>query len=341
MTKTKSTKRALLLSALSLLMCVSMLIGSTFAWFTDEVKSAGNTIQAGTLDIVLEKYTNGLWEDAENKTIAFRTHKDSKVPAENILWEPGCTYWMESIHVKNAGTLALKYEIALSDITGDPELLQAIEFTYTAYDGNGGTVSSGALNEIKGELLPGQTSGDIIIKAHMKEDAGNECQGKMLEKISVVVFAQQLTYEYDSLGNQYDAMVTPLKGTTITGGNGSRTQIGIEVAKITGITDKNSFYIDILDQDGNVISKITPTEKFITNNVENGAIKGNGTTACCIVYGDDSSSWDNTAFVPTMTQIPTTAVLYLNGAKAGECKIDESRLTWQQVVDGYNASVNP
>ena len=341
MTKTKSTKRALLLSALSLLMCASMLIGSTFAWFTDEVSSAGNTIQAGTLQIELQKYTDGLWENAEGETIAFRTHQNSTVAAENILWEPGCTFWMEGIRVKNTGDLALKYEIALSDYTGDPALLQAIEFSYTAWNGDGTVASSGALNEIKGELLPGQTSGDIIITAHMKEDAGNDCQGKKLENISVVVFAQQLTHEYDTLGNQYDAMVTPLKGTTITGGNGSRTQIGIEVAKITGITDKNSFYIDILDRDGNVISKITPTEKFITNNVENGAIKGDGTTACCIVYGDDSSSWDNTAFVPTMTQIPTTAVLYINGAKAGECGITQSPLTWQQVVDGYNASVNP
>ena len=32
MAKTKSTKRALLLSALTLLVCVSMLIGTTFAW---------------------------------------------------------------------------------------------------------------------------------------------------------------------------------------------------------------------------------------------------------------------------------------------------------------------
>ena len=53
MTKTKSTKRALLMSALALLMCVSMLIGSTFAWFTDSVTSAGNKIQAGTLQVDL------------------------------------------------------------------------------------------------------------------------------------------------------------------------------------------------------------------------------------------------------------------------------------------------
>ena len=44
MTKKRSTKRALLLSALSLLMCISMLIGSTFAWFTDSVTSGSNVI---------------------------------------------------------------------------------------------------------------------------------------------------------------------------------------------------------------------------------------------------------------------------------------------------------
>ena len=53
MTK-KTTKRTLLISALALLMCVSMLVGSTFAWFTDSVTSAGNKIQAGTLKIDLE-----------------------------------------------------------------------------------------------------------------------------------------------------------------------------------------------------------------------------------------------------------------------------------------------
>lgn len=337
MKNSKKTRRALLSSVITLALCVSMLAGTTMAWFTDEAKSAGNTIQAGTLDVELQKYTNGTWEDAKGETIAFRTHEDSAVAAEDILWEPGCTFWMESIRVNNKGNLALKYEITLSDITGDHEMLDAIEFTYIAWDGNGKS-TSGALNEIKGELLPGQTSGDIIIKAHMKEDAGNNCQGKKLENISVVVLAQQLTHEYDTLGNQYDAMVTPLKGTTITGGNGNRTQIGIEMAAITGITDKNSFYVDILDQNDNIITKVTPTEKCIADNVENGAIKGTGLTVSCVVYGGDSSSWDNDAFVPTMDQIPTKAVLYINGAKAGECGITQSPLTWEQVVEGFSAT---
>ena len=35
MTKSKNTKRALLASVLSLMLCAAMLVGSTFAWFTD------------------------------------------------------------------------------------------------------------------------------------------------------------------------------------------------------------------------------------------------------------------------------------------------------------------
>ncbi|MBQ7661081.1 MAG: hypothetical protein IJS44_03410 [Clostridia bacterium] len=44
MTNTKVTRKALLLSAMSLLLCISMLLGTTFAWFTDSVTSSGNRI---------------------------------------------------------------------------------------------------------------------------------------------------------------------------------------------------------------------------------------------------------------------------------------------------------
>ena len=51
MRKKHSTKRALLDSVLSLVLCLSMLICSTFAWFTDSVSSTNNIIQSGNLDI--------------------------------------------------------------------------------------------------------------------------------------------------------------------------------------------------------------------------------------------------------------------------------------------------
>ena len=53
MANKNATKHALLTSALAVFMCIAMLVGTTFAWFTDSASTAVNKIQAGTLDIKL------------------------------------------------------------------------------------------------------------------------------------------------------------------------------------------------------------------------------------------------------------------------------------------------
>ena len=124
MTKHVSTKRALILSLLSMLLCVSMLIGSTYAWFTDTATTAVNTIQSGKLDVALEMSTNGgtTWENAEGKTLQFLV--DGNLPAEGtqILWEPGCTYELPLLRVVNNGNLALKYKLVITGINGSAKL---------------------------------------------------------------------------------------------------------------------------------------------------------------------------------------------------------------------------
>ncbi len=102
MMKTKSTKRALLSSVLALVLCVSMLIGSTFAWFTDNVTSGNNIIKSGNLDIVLEYSTDGdIWNTVDATTKVFN---------DEALWEPGHRE-VVMFRVRNAGTLHLKYEL--------------------------------------------------------------------------------------------------------------------------------------------------------------------------------------------------------------------------------------
>ena len=199
MTKKVSTKRALLMSALALLMCVSMLIGSTFAWFTDSVTSAGNIIQSGTLDVDL---VDAEGNSMEGKVIEFKT-ADGRAQSE-ILWEPGCTYETKPVFVVNNGNLALKYEIAINGITGDAKLLEAIEWTVTVGD----TVTE--LAALKGTLLAGEKSEAIVLSGHMKEEAGNEYQDLTVEGISISVFATQYTHESDSFDNQYDADAKPV-----------------------------------------------------------------------------------------------------------------------------------
>ena len=103
MTKSKQTKSELLSSVVALLLCFTMLLGATFAWFTDNASSSVNKIQAGTLDIQL---LNAKGKSLEGKTLSWQ--KAAEHEDEAVLWEPGCTYNLQPITIKNDGNLALK-----------------------------------------------------------------------------------------------------------------------------------------------------------------------------------------------------------------------------------------
>ena len=201
MTSSKSTKRALLTSVLALLMCVTMLVGTTFAWFTDTASTAVNKIQAGNLEIELQmKNNDGEWVNAEGKTLPFLV--EGNIPAEGtqILWEPGCTYYVPQIRVLNKGNLAVKIEYVneLLGVTG--KLAEVLEPVFkTPVDANGEEVN------IEPEILkPGEASPAWSFGYHMLETAGNEYQNATATGMCLTVVATQATYENDSNGNTYD-----------------------------------------------------------------------------------------------------------------------------------------
>ena len=141
MTNRKSTKRALLGSVMAMVLCLAMLVGATFAWFTDTASTGVNKIQAGNLDVALEmKDASGNWVSAEGKTLDFVKAADAK--GEAILWEPGCTYTLPELRVVNNGNLALKYMIKITGIKGDAKLNEAIDWTI-------GDVAMGAEQHLK------------------------------------------------------------------------------------------------------------------------------------------------------------------------------------------------
>ena len=177
-------------------MCVSMLVGTTFAWFTDTASTGVNKIQAGTLDVqLLDEQGNTL----EGQTLSWK--KAAGHENEAVLWEPGCTYNLQSFKIKNNGNLALKYKIVISGIVGDAKLLEAIDFTVTGVDG---ITTANALNGFEGKLAASSMTDAITISGHMKESAGNEYQGKSIDGIGITVVATQDTVEHDSNGNTYD-----------------------------------------------------------------------------------------------------------------------------------------
>ena len=146
-----------------------------------------NKIQAGTLDVqLLDEQGNTL----EGQTLSWK--KAAGHENEAVLWEPGCTYELQPIVIKNAGNLALKYKIVISGIQGDAELNNAIEWT----------INDTAL--AADHALAAGASDTLTIKGHMREDAGNEYQGLSIDGIGITVVATQYTYESDSNNNQYD-----------------------------------------------------------------------------------------------------------------------------------------
>ena len=190
MTNRKSTRRALLGSVMAMVLCLAMLVGATFAWFTDTASTGVNKIQAGKLDVALEmKDAAGQWVPAEGKTLDFV----KAAAGEQILWEPGCTYTLPELRVVNNGNLALKYKVAITGINGSAKLNEAIEWTI-------GDVAMGA----EQHLAAGESNA-FTIKGHMKESAGNEYMNESIDGIAITVVATQDTVESDSFDKDYDA----------------------------------------------------------------------------------------------------------------------------------------
>lgn len=231
--KTKNqTKKALLMSAMSLLLCFSMLIGTTFAWFTDSVSSANNIIVAGNLDVEL-------YYQLEDETTWTKVTETTNVFKEDTLWEPGHTEVVK-LKVVNEGSLALKYNLGVNvasevgsvNMTGKNFLLsEFIKFavidganTYTrdeaiaAAEAAGATALKTAYNSGTTQLLVDDAATTdvkenekiVTMVVYMPTTVGNEAnpaKGAATPTINLGInlFATQIAYEEDSYDNQYDA----------------------------------------------------------------------------------------------------------------------------------------
>ena len=226
MTSSKSTKRALISSTLALLMCVAMLIGTTFAWFTDTASTGVNKIVSGNLDVKLMYSTDmQTWKEATDQTKLFD---------DNALWEPGYTQ-VVYLKIVNAGNLALKYEAGFSknytsnrgkNVNGDwyrvdNYLKIGTAETTTKFANREDVWSAIAATEktlakdvmfTDGwiTLKAGESSKPFAVAIYMPTSVGNEANASRLRPSSVSglgieVRATQATVESDSFDNNYDA----------------------------------------------------------------------------------------------------------------------------------------
>lgn len=222
MTSSKNTKRALLASVLSVALCCAMLVGSTFAWFTDSVTSTGNKIQSGNLniDLLVKDTWEGEYQSIKERQEAIFNHDK---------WEPGYTD-VKYIKVETTENLALKYTLSIIpyetveagdlaevidvyyapdevQVTGrDTSRLKKLGTLKDVFDGAANTVISDTLipNPKEGDTADKEDYATIVLK--MQESAGNEYRNKSVGGgFDLRLLATQYTYEEDSFDNQYDA----------------------------------------------------------------------------------------------------------------------------------------
>ena len=209
MTSSKSTKRALISSALALLMCVAMLIGTTFAWFTDTASTGVNKIVSGNLKVDII----GANSDSHIEKLNFT--KAAGAESEALLWEPGCRYLTEGFRIANKGNLALKWKAEINkdnivDGKAAPtakdgkSLLDVIDF-YVVTKAADGTETAVAIENFTGKLAANVGKSETYyIKGVMQTTAGNDYQDLTLDGITITVYATQDTVENDSFNDQYD-----------------------------------------------------------------------------------------------------------------------------------------
>ena len=225
MNNKKATKRALLTSIMALVMCVVMLVGTTFAWFTDTASTGVNKIQAGNLDIELaykNSTTDGKFKEANKETPVFDN---------NALWEPGHVEYVV-LKVSNAGSLALKYklginiasetgstnvlgnEFKLSDyikfgvINGESNNLSDRDKLVAEAEESGSVAALNAGYTKENHLLKGEDK-VVTLVVWMPTDVGNEANHAVDAaapeiNLGINVAATQYTAESDSFGNEYD-----------------------------------------------------------------------------------------------------------------------------------------
>ena len=222
MTKVRSTKKSLAFSILSLVLCFSMLLGTTFAWFTDSVTSANNVITSGKLDVEL-------YYQVEGQTDWTKVTEQTNVFKENALWEPGYTEVVK-FKVVNEGNLALKYNLGVNvasevgsvNVNGN-EFLLSDYIKFAVIDGaqnynrdqavaaaeeTGATAlktphNSGAKTLLKDEEAV------VTMVVYMPESVGNDANAAKdavtpTIKLGINIVATQATYEQDSFNDQYD-----------------------------------------------------------------------------------------------------------------------------------------
>ena len=299
MKKTKNIKiTALTANIIAIVVLSAILIGTTFAWFTDSVTSANNIISSGNLNVEFEYWNGKEWVDVSDKDDILT----------NDLWEPGVTE-VAYLKVKNAGSLALKYQLGINIVSETAGVNVAGEtFKLSDY------IMFGVVENVNGSTDAFTTREDALaaVEAEQKISAGYSKYGYMISgeeiylalavympttvgdeanhngvdvpsiSLGLSVRASQVSSEEDSFNNEYDDGIFIL---------GDNNELEIEEGDITVTLPSEAFdgFVTNPEISTPTIEKIIPTSidepvKYkITFDIKVDGLKNDNDIPCTVV----------------------------------------------------------
>ena len=208
MNRSTRRKRVLLVSCAVILLCVTIIVGSTYALFTETVRST-NHLEAGNLDITLVRTkleTRMLGADGKLVTATNNTATSfTEANQDNLFGIPnGATvipgaYFDATMEIANGGNVAFGYSVRIQLNGESTELAEQLTVTVRHPDG---TEKSMKLSELgapytidAGEMVKGNTTQTFGVRVAFDklDDAVNNTA--MLKKASfdLIVSATQST----------------------------------------------------------------------------------------------------------------------------------------------------
>lgn len=179
-------------AALMLLLCLTNLVGTTYALFTSSTKDGaiGVITTSGDVEVdIVDTAGNSL----KGKTLQFATTAEYPV-----LFEPGSTFYTQGFKVINIGNVHVNFRVSINftGLTDEEraEFEEAFEFWITTDPTN--QSDAARANEFVGHLKAESGIQSITAETYhliikMKETAGNDFQGAEYDGIGITVYAVQ------------------------------------------------------------------------------------------------------------------------------------------------------
>ena len=184
----KSHKKAFIMTALVILLCLTCLTGATLALFTSDPDDGTIGIITAAGEVKVDLVDSASMASLVGKTLEFQTSADQK----KIIFEPGATFYTQGFKIRNDGSVPIKFRLSVSE----DEKIDMTEFkeafTVMICTDPKDLSSAVDLTKYQGELQVGESSeSTYYLYIKMKETAGNKFQGKTYSGIGVSVYAVQ------------------------------------------------------------------------------------------------------------------------------------------------------